>query len=285
MNKDNQKKQKYRSPDEYCKNLTAAKLREYRATRIYGSAWPTMEKIIASTGELSLVFEEIVSAYGYQEASQVDFYPTSENTFLILEHIWLSTSFSKELVTDYKEQRKRLDALSKEVSDLSRKLSKKLEELDEPSNFNQLSRYEYQSGISAFMDAGQKVSYFGIHLEKKLRGLKYQFDGKYWPTRSQIVSAIADFEIEQPKPTHRLIPSDVLDGRSAVIKDYVLPFDSGFSSYDNDLPPCFRFSNNAMADLANFVLDVDPDNPITPEAIRNVRHRYQNVCSPINPDK
>ncbi|WP_185066972.1 hypothetical protein [Vibrio ponticus] len=65
----------------------------------------------------------------------------------------------------------------------------------------------------------------------------------------------------------------VLDGRAPGHKDFVLAFDAQFDR-PNQLPVGFRFSNQAMADIINVVLDFPEDKLILGDTIRTIRNRY-----------
>jgi hypothetical protein len=84
------------------------------------------------------------------------------------------------------------------------------------------------------------------------------------------------FGIQQTglEPTHSEYPEAVLKGRSSDIKDFVIAFDAAFDE-QNGLPTGFRFSNNAMADIINVILDLPLEKLTTGEAIRVVRNRQR----------
>jgi len=103
--------------------------------------------------------------------------------------------------------------------------------------------------------------------------LGYQYDLKYWPSRADLIETIADFESLQPEPTHMDIPDNVLDGRASDIKDFVLAFDNKFDDM-NGLPTGFRFSNNAVAEIINVILNLSAERLTSGDAVRIVRNRY-----------
>ena len=111
-------------------------------------------------------------------------------------------------------------------------------------------------------------------MSDQIRSLRYQYDLKYWPSRSDLVQSIAEFEERQPEPTHLDYPEAVLKGRSSDIKDFVIAFDAAFDE-QNGLPTGFRFGNNAMADIINVILDLPLEKLTTGEAVRVVRNRQR----------
>ena len=121
--------------------------------------------------------------------------------------------------------------------------------------------------------ASEENYLYKSYVSDKVQSLRGQFDLKYWPTRAGIVDSIASFERVQPSPSHSEIPESVLKGRASDIKDFVLAFDSNFDGF-NGLPSNFRFSNNALADIINIILNIPSDKLVTGDAVRIVRNRH-----------
>lgn len=64
--------------------------------------------------------------------------------------------------------------------------------------------------------------------------------------------------------------------RQSDFKDFVIAFDDKFDEL-NGLPTNFRFSNNAIADIINVVLDLPSDKLASGDAVRNVRSKHGNL--------
>jgi len=260
------------NPQAFCKAFISRELRKNKASNIWMTRWPIMERLIERADELTIVFEEIVEKFGYSDTEE-GYPPDNGYVWLILELIWTSSGFCKTEVTNARADFREFQRLQEELVALSTKLAnsiRKQSELYESSGF---IRHEYQS-VSDMIELGcENNGLYQLHLSPKLKSLRYQYDSKYWPSRADIVQAIADFEDCQPLPKHQEYPDAVINGRASDIKDFVLAFDSKFDE-TNSLPNGFRFTNKAMSEIINVVLDLPPDKLASADAIKTVRNRY-----------
>ncbi len=193
---------------------------------------------------------------------------------ITLEHIWFSLDFRKEDVVMARNDFKELKALNEDIVDLAYKLSSRLArqaELYETSGF---CKPEYQFIDDLIEQASEGNCLYQSHVADKIKSLTGQYDLKYWPSRADLLTAIAEFEEEQLEPKHSQYPEHVINGRESDIKDFVLAFDSKFDDH-NGLATGFRFSNNAMADIINVILDLPIDKLATGVMVRNVRSRFK----------
>lgn len=261
------------SPTVFCKALIQRELEALKAEDIWRTCWPIMQRLIERADELSIVFKEIIDKYGYADRSE-SYCSKGNHVLLILEHIWSSSENTKGTVREAKDNLQLFLETRERIKVLSAQLSEALYELDENFENTGLCRDDFQSSHGVLMQAGECNGRFRSYLLPKIKPLTCQFDLRYWPTRAELVRAIGDFESGQPDPTHIEFPEEVITGRSADIKNFVLAFDEGFTE-PNDLPDKFRFSNSAMAEIMNIVQNRAPDDLVTGDAIKTVRSRYQ----------
>ncbi|MUL01364.1 hypothetical protein GNP89_03950 [Aliivibrio fischeri] len=256
------------NPTDFCKAFIERELKDCKESNIWMSYWPIMNRMIERASELNSVYSEIISQYGYSDKENCAY------VWLILEHIWTSVDYAKIEIEKARGELKEINQLSEEIETLASRLSTALarqNELFECTGFNKPS---YQTALGMVGDASEHNYLYKSHVSDKIRRLEYQYDLKYWPSRSDLVQSIADFEAEQPAPIHDEYPESVLKGRSSDIKDFVIAFDAAFDEL-NGLPTRFRFSNNAMADIINVILDLPFEKLTTGEAIRVVRNRQR----------
>jgi len=262
------------NPTQFCKAFIKRELDSYRGDNpIWMTYWPVMERMIERADELRLPFGELIDAFGYSDMYEGN-PPDNAYIWLTLEHIWCSFDFRKEDVVNAREEFKELRALKEDIVELASKLAAKLQrqaELYETSGF---SKPEYQFIDDLIEQASEGNYLYKSHVSEKLKTLTCQFDLKYWPSRSELVSAIADFEEVQPNPTHCQFPEHVINGRQSDFKDFVIAFDDKFDEL-NGLPTGFRFSHNALADIINVVLNLPVDRLATGDAVRIVRNRFK----------
>lgn len=77
-------------------------------------------------------------------------------------------------------------------------LAAKLERQSELYEASGFSKPEYQFVDDLIEQASDGNYLYKSHVSEKMKALTYQYDLKYWPSRAELVSAIADFE-EVPK--------------------------------------------------------------------------------------
>ena len=263
------------TPTEFCKAFIQRELESYQGDQpIWMSYWPILERMIESTEELKRPFSELIDRFGY--ADKFEGYPP-ENSYiwLILEHIWFSADFSKNDVMKARSDFKELNELGEDIVELASELASKLRKRAELFETSGFSKPEYLF-IDGLFDMASEGNYlYESHVSEKLKSLTYQYDLQYWPCLADLVSAIGQFEEAQPYPTHCQFPEHVINGRQSNFKDYVIAFDEKFDEI-NGLPTDFRFSNEAMADIINVVLDLPDTKIATGEAIRVIRNRFSN---------
>ena len=263
------------NPTHFCRAYIERELIDYQEHSIWMTYWPVMRRMIDRAHELKQPFTELVDKFGYSDKFE-GVHPFNSYIWLVLEHIWMSIDFDKSDVGKLKNEYKELVTLQSEIVDTALKLASILRRQDELYETSGFLRSDSQSIGDLFEQACTDNYLHQTHVLPKLKALFGQYDLKYWPSRADLVQAIGFFEQLQPEPCHSEIPRDVIDGRSSTIKDFVLAFDKAFRNF-NGLPKDFKFSNNAMADIMNVVLNLPIDQLVTGEAVRIVRNRYKNL--------
>lgn len=260
------------NPTVFCKSIIERELSDLKEKKIWMTRWELMERMISRAEEMSIVFQELVDAFGYSDTYE---YHSTKGAYLwlTLEHIWMSGGFCKEEIIQARDYRKKLIAIQEKIIDYSSLLASLIKEQDDIYQYSGFIRDQHQSALDMMVDAGSNNYLFTSHIAEQLESLSCRYDLKYWPSRAELIESISVFEHNQHDPEHIEIPKKVLDGRASDIKDFVISFDNAFDD-DNDLPNNFRFGNNAMADIINVVLNLSPDDLITGDAIRIVRNRH-----------
>jgi hypothetical protein len=262
------------SPTAFCKAFIERELKSNKQEHIWMSFWPVMERMIERSNELTPAFNELIGKFGYSD--KFDGYPPNNSyIWLTLECIWMSINFCKKDVVKVRSDLKELNVLQGEIVELSGLLAVALRKQNEIYELSGFLKNDYQTAVDMIELASEDNHLYQSYVSDRLQSLCGQFDLKYWPTRADVVESIASFESNQPSPNHSELPESVLKGRASDIKDFVLAFDNIFDDF-NDLPSDFRFSNNALADIINLILDLSSDRLVTGDAIRIVRNRHDN---------
>ncbi|WP_240464850.1 hypothetical protein [Paraferrimonas sp. SM1919] len=264
------------SPTDFCVAFIERELEDNRKKKIWMDRWPLMLRMIDQASNLEKVFNELINKFGYADKlailSESD-RPNAEAVWLTLEHIWMSEDFAKEELIQARAERRELLTLQKGISELSCRLAGMLRRQTELYELSGFRRHDYQTAVDSLVQGAVHNPLFKVYVKDKLESLAHQYELKYWPSRADVVEAIGEFEELLPIPQHVEVPDAVLDGRASDHKDFVLAFDAQFSK-PNQLPTGFRFSNQAMADIINVVLDLPEDKLILGDTIRKIRYRY-----------
>ncbi|MDT0581506.1 hypothetical protein [Brumicola blandensis] len=262
------------SPTAFCKAYIQRELESYQQDKIWMSSWPTMQLIIERAEELKKPFEELINKYGYLDKKHHS--QNRHHVFLILEHIWSSHEFAMDTIQELKDQSAKLDAVTKKIVTLCGELAKCYEIQTSLLNEAGYQRGSYQDALSALQDAGENIPLFGKYIAPELSKLAGRFDGKYWPSKIHLLKAFEAYEEDDGEFSHYYFPSKVLSSRTSVVKNFVACFDARFEDHSRQLPNDFRFSNAALADILNVVLDIEVDNLYSDEAIKNARRKIKN---------
>tara|TARA_R110001583_G_scaffold85821_1_gene224853 strand:- start:6301 stop:7110 length:810 start_codon:yes stop_codon:yes gene_type:complete len=263
------------NPTTFCKAFIERELESYHENSIWMSYWPVMENMVNRSDELKIPFAELIQEFGYSDKFE-GIYPENSYIWLVLEHIWCSINFSKQDVVEARNELKELKTIQEDIVELALQLSSKLRKQSELYEISGFQKHDYQSLTDLIEQASENNYLYHSNVSSKIKSLTGQYDLKYWPNRADLVEAIATFENIQPVPGHSAFPNKVIDGRESDLKDFVLSFDNKFSEF-NDLPKNFRFTNNAMADIINIVLDLPAENLASGDAIRVIRNRFKKV--------
>ena len=261
------------NPTDYCAAVIKRELENNKENKLFMSYWGVMQRLIDRKEELSNAFQEAIDAFGYQEGRNC-FYPEELHLLHTLEYIWFSSDHSTNEIKTTREDHSELKNLHERICKLSTQLAEALRKQDKIYEEQGFYREEYLRLIDTIDLASERNALYRIYLKPKLKKLEGQYDLNYWPSCPDFVEAIGIHQSKQPSPTHSKYPIQVLSGRSSRYKDYVITFDSGFRD-NQSLPNDFKFTNKAMAEIINVVLDLEPEDYATPEAIKTIRNRYK----------
>ena len=255
----------------FCEELTKKHLTYNREHKIWMSWYPIMERILSRTTEMEIVYDELCASFGHSVTS------TKPDIWLTLETIWSSgKTYNQESITHKREVQKKLIELHEKIPELAKQLSEALKLQNELLEKEGFSPDNYINIVDIMSLAGQNNGHYYGYLQEELEQLDTRYDLKYWPDVYEVVGAIAEHGSIEGLPVQRYIPKEVMRAsRAAVFKDYVLAVDSDIKN-NRQITNNFNFSNKAMANIVNVVLDISEDQIATEDTIRNIRNRFNN---------
>ncbi|MCY9855275.1 hypothetical protein [Vibrio mediterranei] len=202
------------SPTDFCVAYIERELEDNREKKIWMSRWPVMQRMIDQASNLERMFNELIHRFGYADKLAILYEserPNAEAVWLTLEHIWMSEDFAKEEFIQARTNRRELLKLQENISELSCRLAGMLRRQSELYKLSGFRRHDYQTVIDSLVQGGEHNYLFEAYVKNELESLAYQYDLKYWPSRTDVVEAIGEFEELQPIPRHVEIPDVVLD--------------------------------------------------------------------------
>lgn len=262
------------NPTDFCVFLLTRDLANLKSAEISTKYWPVIERILDRANELERPFKEIVEKYGYEDHA-IHKTENSQIINLILQQLYFCSDYVTDAKIEAKEKARELGALNKEISKLATLLAGKLKRQGQLYCTSGITQQEHQFFDELIKSAGQKNPLYQSFVSEHFERLTAEFDQRYWPTRIDVLDAIVEFETKPINMSHDQFPDEVLNGRKANFKDFILSFDAAFTK-TNCLPSTFRFSNEAMADIANVILEAT-ESPLTGEIVRLNRNRYKQL--------
>ena len=251
----------------FCESFTRQELADLKQKKLWNSWHPVMERILARSDEMKPVYAEMCERLGYT------IYEPSTALRLVLEAIWASGKlFDQETIARKRQIQKELARLHNDITEQAYRLSELMKRQTELLETEDFSPGVFLDCVGLISRAGKNNGRFTGWLQSELESLDYRYDGKYWPSPAQMVSAIGEFEASQPLPIQGYLPGEVLAGRASHIKDFVLGFDAELKQ-SHQIPRTFSFSNSAVATIANVVMDLPVESLATTDAVRVVRNR------------
>ncbi|BCE03452.1 hypothetical protein [Marinicellulosiphila megalodicopiae] len=253
---------------EYCEEVIKSELEYNRLKEIWPSWYPVMERMLDNRLEMSIVYKEIVNKYGYPRKIEND------SVWILFEVLWQSKNeFSQKNIQSIKDTSKELSKIHDKIIQSSRDLCAALErqaEILDTDDFRPVNRLDAPGLIDS---SGMKVDRYGF-VQPSMTKLFGEYDICYWPSVINLVEGIAEFQENELQPQQLTLIDEVESGRKSLFKDFVLLLDDCITS-NRYIKGEFQFSNNAMANLINVVLDLPPETLATPEVVKNIRHKYK----------
>lgn len=277
-------------PSEFCVAFIERELKSFKEASIYMTSWDTMERMIERSSELERVFQELIERYGYADKLDMTA-PEAERqaVWLILEHIWSSTSYVGEKVAIARLDKAELNRLNTKIVTLAEDLASAISQQEELYRESGFSCGQFQTARDMLDGASNDNGHYSIGPKDEIDSLSAQYDLKYWPSREDLISEVAMFQGLVPTPTHYLFSESTLNGKKSAAKDFVITFDEVIEemicSQISGLSEGCKFSNNAMADIYNVSLNKEPSEYIDGDAIRKVRYRHALKNTPLSRNK
>lgn len=172
-----------------------------------------------------------------------------------------------------REQQRALDATNSKIANLSHELASLLElrtELKEHSGFTSDNAY---SIIKLVDQAAEYNGHYTSWVREPLLGLVQQFDLKYWPTISEVVTQLGEDAFDSESYASNPLTAAATSVKQSSKKDFFRAWMTALS--EADVPRFegpFPVSDGSVASLANVLLNLGPDEIVDAAYVKTFRH-------------
>jgi hypothetical protein len=178
-----------------------------------------------------------------------------------------------------REERKQLSQLNQDIAREALALSDLLQRrssLQEESQFSTTAAYHI---VDLFEKAVPSHHSFHFWTKKPLKAIRTQFSLKYWPTLSEVVSAIAsDSETATIEADDEMTQAGTQSSRASkadFVRAWLARIEEDSFGGGHSLPDGFSISDSAMASATNCALDLCADNLVDGAYVKNIRWRQK----------
>lgn len=234
--------------------------------------WPTInrriEGLLARTNELADVYVELHGSLGED-------YRALKSFFDVLNHTVYS--WNPEKIKEARQDREKLTDLNIQIAEASKLLSDLISrrtEVQERSSFRSDTYYHI---IDVVKEAAESNGLFSSHIEEKLENLTYQYDLKYWPSISEVISAVGVNAQAATTVARSPAASAATDARRPGLSDFLRAFEAALDENrvrrHGFIPNKFSMSNNSTASLINCAFELEVDDLIDGSFVKRFRQR------------
>ena len=226
-----------------------------------------IDRLLASSSLMRSVYEELVQ----MEADEWK---------RVVGRIVTIAAFSNpdELKKIRDAERTLLD-LNEEIASSACRLAELLEqrtEVAEQSSFNAHDDYHILDWLER---AGEQNPRYGMFTKKEIGKIKADYDMKYWPKQADVIRAIALFSETAEVTQLDLVTEAGISSRKRSVNDFYRALFVAFDELRDQEPSNYsvdvQLSDNALAEIGNCALDLEPDDLVEPANIKNLRRRLR----------
>lgn len=258
--------------------LLRAALKSNLAAEIFASENKVIERLLADSAEMGLAWVSI----GKRLNNERHFYK-------VLEIIVSTAAFHfPAKIGEHREALRRAvelnDEIAKKVGELADLLDKQFTLRESQSIRLRVSndpvecmnQWAEAFGHNSDYDTSRRTHMFSSHVAPALHALRQQFDGKYWPTVSDLLRGMERAAADAYAESYDPLCLAALEVRESSHLDFVraLFADLGFAKKYEGLPDEFRFNPREVTAITNCAVGLVED-AITVEAIKKAVQRIE----------
>ncbi|MGE8189503.1 hypothetical protein [Pseudomonas sp. NPDC086278] len=253
---------------ESCESILRKEYQYNKEKEIWSTINKRIEGLLARTNELADVYVELRGSLGEDYRALKSFFDVLNLTVY---------SWNPGKIKDARQDREQLTDLNIRIVEAAKLLSDLISRRTEVQEISSFRSDTYYHVIDVVRDAAESNGLFSSHVEGKLENLTYQYDLKYWPSISEVVSAIGANAQAATTVARSPAASAATDARRPGLSDFLRAFEAALDENrvrrHGFIPNKFSVSNNSTASLINCALELEVDDLIDGSFVKRFRQR------------
>ncbi|MEO8644679.1 hypothetical protein [Pseudomonas sp.] len=253
-------------------DLCESVLREDYKYNLENEIWPSdnrlIEGLLDRTSELADVYVELYGLLAEDPRALKSFF----DVFATAVYSW-----SPEKIKEARQDREELTDLNVRIAKLSELLSDLLSRRTEVKEISSFTSDTYYHIMDVVEDASEGNGLFSSHLKDKLDKLTYQYDLKYWPSISKVVTLIGINAANAVTVADDSAASAATEARRPGLADFLKAFEAELDMNRvkniGFIPDDFSLTDSSMASLVNCGLELEADDLIDASFVKRYRQR------------
>lgn len=227
-----------------------------------------IEGLLGRTTELADVYIELHAALAEHPRALESFF----DVFTATVYSW-----NPGKIKEAREDRERLTELNVRIAKVSELLSELLSRRTEVKEMSSFSSDTYYHIMDVVEDASEGNGLFRSHLKKKLDGLAYQYDLKYWPSITKVVAQIGINAANAVTIADDSAADAATEARRPGLADFLKAFEEELNKNRVRniafIPNDFSLTDSSMASLVNCGLGLEVEELIESTFVKRYRQR------------
>lgn len=189
--------------------------------------------------------------------------------------------WSPEKIANYRADRARLIEINRDLALQAQALSELLEQRDDLHNHSAFGSETLYDVVTLIDRASARNGRYESYVKTPLAELSARYDMKYWPSLAECLRVLGedagDAEVRATDPMTEAATRSTRSSKADTIRALRESIDESRGNWWGAIPRKFRLSDSAMAQMANVLLDLEPDEMIDSNYIKSLRHRDKKV--------
>ena len=256
------------SPREICEAFLNEEIRSNEEKEILPSEVKVARRLLTRGAEMTEVYEEVMAHLSDDGVG-----------WKVFLGCLLSTGafWSSEKIANYRAGRARLIETNQAIAQQALALSELLEHREDLHNYSAFGSETLYDIVTLIDRASAQNGRYESYVKTPLAELSARYDMKYWPTLAECLRVLGEdannAEVRATDPMTEAATRSPRASKADTIRALRESIDENRGSWWGSIPKNFRLPDNAMAQIANVLLELAPEDMIDANYIKSLRHR------------